>query len=96
MRQHEGALQFGEPRIVDAGAREQAKARVDAVNGLAGRDHAVDACRRRIDTGTRPRVEIQRRRRGPQCPQIREGERTRTQRERQAHRLGFLIVEAGH
>ena len=38
MRQHERALQLGEPRVVDARAREEPEAGVDAVDGLARRD----------------------------------------------------------
>ena len=43
--QHQRALQFGETRVVDARAREQAESGVHAVDGLARRD---DAGRRRV------------------------------------------------
>ena len=47
VRQHQRALQLRETRVVDARAREQAEAGVDAVDGLAGRDDAVDRLRAR-------------------------------------------------
>ena len=42
MREHERPLQIGEARCVDACAREQAEARVDAIHRRSSGDHAAD------------------------------------------------------
>ena len=74
VRQHERALQLGEPRVVDARPREQAESGVDAVDGPPGRDDAVDGLRGGIDRRLRRGIDGERHRLRPEAAQVGEFE----------------------
>jgi hypothetical protein len=65
VRAHEGALQLGEARGVDARASERAEARVDAVRDATLVEHPPDRRGGGVDAGQGARIERQGAGRGP-------------------------------
>ena len=83
MREHERALQLREARLVDARAREQPEAGVDAVDRASARRRRARPCPRPHRRPTWPPASTARReRRGPQAAQVGEGERAGAERQR--------------
>jgi hypothetical protein len=82
VRQHERALQFSEPRVVDPRAGKESEPGVDAVDGLSGSDHAIDRARGGVDRPTSPRIDRDRLRLVPETAELRERESSRGELER--------------
>jgi hypothetical protein len=100
MREQQRALQLGEARVVDAGAREEPEAGVDAVDGAVLGDEPRDGRRRRVDRGPRGGVDREFARRRPDVAQGRERQSSRNELDRhrgrarsvEVYRVAFPII----
>ena len=82
MRKHERTLQLGKARRVDARACEEAKPRVDAVDGRPRGDHACDGVGGGVDRRPRRPIHRERQRGHPQPAKIGQRERTGSEHQR--------------
>ena len=81
VRAHERALQLGQPRVVDARAREEAEAGVDAVDGIAAREDLRNRRGRGVHARLRRRVDGESRSVGPDRAQRPERKARRREQE---------------
>ena len=91
VRAHQRALQFAQPRAVDARARQQPESRIDAVDGAPFGDDPRHGRGGRVDTGLGSRIERQRRTLGPDAPQVGQRQTGGAQRQGRRHSGRFYM-----